>query len=106
MTPEDKAIVERFKAMVSARVSVRQVVLFGSRARGDAEPEADMDVLVVLDEAADEAARDYVSDCAWEVGFQAGIVLVPIVFSRREWEEGPERHSLLAQSVRAEGVPL
>jgi hypothetical protein len=32
-------------------------------------------------------------------------VLVPITFSREQWENGPERFSLLAQAVRAEGVP-
>jgi hypothetical protein len=32
--------------------------------------------------------------------------VVPVVFSRDEWEQGPERYSLLVQAVEAEGVPI
>ena len=106
MDERERTVLDRFKALLGARVPLRDLVLFGSRARGDAEPESDMDVLVVLEDGADAAAREAVSDCAWEAGFDAGIVVVPMVFTRSEWERGPERHSLLAQSIRAEGVRL
>ncbi|GBD96402.1 MAG TPA: hypothetical protein ENG83_03745 [Nitrospirae bacterium] len=46
-----------------------------------------MDVLVVLDEMADEHDIDYVSDRAWEAGFKHGIVVVPIVFTKEEWKK-------------------
>jgi hypothetical protein len=42
--------------------------------------------------------------CAWEAGFEYGIIVVPVVFSKQEWEEGPERFSLLSQVVHAEGI--
>jgi len=102
----EKVVRDRFKSLVSQRLNVHQMILFGSRARGDADPDSDMDVLVVVDDSLDEQARDYVSGCAWEAGFEQGIVVVPVVFSREQWERGPERHSLLAQAIRAEGVPL
>jgi hypothetical protein len=34
------------------------------------------------------------------------MVIVPVVFARDEWEDGPERYSLLAQAVELEGVPV
>ena len=55
-----------------------------------------MDVLVVLDGPVSKQARRIVSDNAWEIGFEAGIVVVPIVVSRERWEHGPEQASLLA----------
>ncbi len=100
----ERLVLDRFKALLTQRVAVQEVILFGSRARGDADPDSDVDVVVVLADESDDADRDVVSDCAWEAGFPAGIVIVPVVFTRREWEEGPDRHSLLAQVVRAEGV--
>ena len=65
-----------------------------------------MDVVVILEDTVNDEGREFVSDCAWEAGFQYGIVLVPVVFTRREWEVGPERYSLLAQAVKSEVVPL
>ncbi|MBM4040036.1 MAG: nucleotidyltransferase domain-containing protein [Planctomycetes bacterium] len=106
MNAIEKRILGRFKRLLLRRVALHRLVLFGSRARGDADPDSDMDVLVVVEGAADEATRDYVGDCAWEAGYREGMVIVPVVFSREEWENGPERNSLLAQAVALEGVPV
>ncbi len=106
MGATEKAVLERLKLLISERLPLHQMVLFGSRARGDAEPDSDFDLLVVLDCPADRSARETVSDCAWETGLEHGMVIVPIVVSRDEWERGPERYSLLAEAIRAEGVPV
>jgi uncharacterized protein len=106
MTPNDQKVLRRFKQSLAGRVRLSELILFGSRARGDAEPDSDMDVLVVLDGPVSKQSREIVSDSAWEVGFDEGIVVVPVVLSREQWERGPERASLLAKAVREEGVPI
>lgn len=106
MNSTDRTILERFKQILMQRVPLDSMIVFGSRARGDAEPESDLDIIVVLADDSTDADRDRVSDCAWEAGFAEGIVIVPVVFTRRQWEEGPERRSLLAQAVRREGIPV
>jgi uncharacterized protein len=106
MDAKDLAILNKFKALLKERVKLHQVILFGSRARGEAEPDSDMDVLVVLDEPRTPEVGDVVFACAWESGFDAGVVVVPIIVSRDHWENGPERASLLAMAVREEGVPI
>jgi len=102
----EKQVLDRFKAFLQERLPKHQIIMFGSRARGDAEPYSDLDVMVIIDGMADEAIREWVSDCAWEAGYAQGVVMVPVVFSRTEWEQGPERHSLLARAVAAEGIPI
>lgn len=104
MDAKDQEILRRFKQSLAGRIRLSEVILFGSRARGDAEPDSDMDVLVVLDEPVSKQSRKIVSDYAWELGFEAGIVVVPVVVSRDNWEHGPEQASLLAKAVREEGV--
>jgi predicted nucleotidyltransferase len=104
VTDPEKAILGRFKRDISQRLSLNRIILFGSRARGDADESSDMDVLVILNEPASRAAREYVSHAAWESGFEQGILVVPVTVSRAEWEEGPERSSLLAIAVNADGV--
>ncbi|HLE39885.1 MAG TPA: nucleotidyltransferase domain-containing protein [Nitrospirota bacterium] len=106
MTALEKSVLDKFKALLLKRVSLYKLILFGSRARGDAEPSSDMDVLVILEGSPAENDYDYVSDCAWEAGFEYGIVVVPVVFTRTEWENSPERYSLLARAVEREGVLL
>ncbi len=106
MTTLEKKILERFKLLLSQKLDVYKIILFGSRARGDSTEYSDMDVLIILDEINSEADRDYVSDCAWEVGFEHGIVMVPVVYTKDEWENSPERSSLLAMAVEKEGIPI
>ncbi len=90
--------------MLQQHVKVHQVILFGSRARGDADAESDMDVLVVVDQPINREVRNTVSTCTWQVGFDAGIVVTAILFTREEWENGPEYYSPLAEAVRTDGV--
>jgi DNA polymerase sigma len=106
MTLLERTILEQFRALLRERLQVHRVILFGSRARGDADPQSDLDVVVVLEDGIDVSAREYVSDCAWEAGFAHGIVVVPVVFTRGEWEHGPERESLFVRAVETEGVPV
>jgi uncharacterized protein len=104
MNEAEQQVLNRLRALLAAKLPLYRLILFGSRARGDADYYSDLDVVVVLDGPLDEAAREVISDCAWEAGFAQGVVVVPVAFSRHEWENGPERHSLLAQAVAAEGI--
>jgi len=106
MNDLEKQILDRFKMLLTERLRVFEIILFGSRARGDADPLSDMDVVVILDGEADDHSRDLVSDCAWEAGFESGIVVVPVVFSRTEWESHACRYSLLGKAVALEGLAV
>ena len=101
----EKQILETFANLVHRKVSLHSVVLFGSRARGDAEPDSDMDVLVIVDDLT-EKDEDYISECAWEAGFESGVVVVPVVSFTSRVGNGPERYSLLAEAVKSDGVYL
>jgi len=104
MTTTDRKILERFKELLRKELPDFSLILFGSRARGDEDAYSDMDVLVLVGGKCDDKTRDYVSNCAWEAGYEQGIVIVPVVFTRNEWETGPERYSLLVQAVKREGL--
>ena len=99
----ERSLLEDFKQRLVQALGPCRVALFGSRARRESGIHSDMDVLVVIPRR-DADAEDCVNDCAWAVGLPHGIVIVPAIFSRDEWEDGPERSSLLAQAVREEGI--
>jgi len=104
MTTLEQTILNRFREKVKEHLPLHEMVLFGSRARGDADGSSDMDVLVALECPADRPAREYVGDCAWEAGFEHGIVVASVTVSREEWEEGPLSSSLLAIAISENGV--
>jgi predicted nucleotidyltransferase len=64
MDARDREIVNKLKSLLHKRVKLHQVILFGSRARGDSDPDSDMDVLVVLDEPRTHKVNDIVFSIA------------------------------------------
>ncbi|MBF0564513.1 MAG: nucleotidyltransferase domain-containing protein [Nitrospirae bacterium] len=66
-------ILDTLKRLLIEKVKVYKLILFGSRARGDAGPYSDMDVLVIVDNPSDERDFDYLSDCSCDAGFEYGI---------------------------------
>lgn len=106
MNSTEEMILSKFKESLLKGLQIFNIILFGSRARGDASAFSDMDVIVVVSGDCDDKARDYISECAWEAGYQHGIVVVPVVFTKDEWENGPQRFSLLAQAVEREGLAI
>jgi len=106
ITDADRILVERFKRLlIEQRVPLYKTIVFGSRARGDAEPDSDLDVLVLVDHL-NPAMRKAIRHCAWEVGFEAGILIQTLVMTRDEAEHGPEQSSLLMLAVKDEGIPV
>ena len=105
MNAKDLAIARKFKELVVNKVPVRDVRVFGSRARGTAVNESDLDVLVTVTNLDHEIDR-YISDCAWEAGFPEDIVIVPIVVDHHEIEDGPLSESSFIQTVKREGISI
>ena len=67
-----------------------KVMLFGSRARGDARPDSDWDVMVLLDDKS-EAKRWDLSSSLFELGWEIDQMVHPIVYTKSEWQK---RHFL------------
>lgn len=103
MHAKEMKIAEKFKQLVSQRVKVIELRVFGSRARGDATEDSDLDVLVVV-EKLDHAIDKYISECAWETGFPEDIVVMPVAITEESLKNSPLRQSVFIRTVYEEGV--
>ena len=63
-----------------------QVMLFGSRARGDARPDSDWDVMVLIDDKAVDK-RWYMSGELLELGWDINKTINPIIYTKSEWDK-------------------
>ncbi|MFZ3123256.1 MAG: nucleotidyltransferase domain-containing protein [Thermodesulfovibrionales bacterium] len=105
MREKDLRVIERFKLLVSQKVKVLELRVFGSRARGDASPESDLDVLVVVDHL-DHSIEKYISDCAWEAGFHEDVLIMPVAVSMDTVKNSPLSESVFIKNVYREGVAV
>jgi hypothetical protein len=84
---------------------VEKVILFGSRARGDARSDSDFDLLVVVDEI-EPAAKEAYLLALYRSLRDTVVVAEPWVVSRAEFEETKMLAGSLAYPAWAEGVVL
>lgn len=83
---------------------LRDVILFGSWARGDATPDSDIDLLVILDEVHSrrkELAR--MSDILWRHSLANDTVVTEIPVAESDYQTSQEP---LLVRARAEGVRI
>jgi predicted nucleotidyltransferase len=104
MNSRDFTIARNFKQLVQQRVIPLDVRVFCSRARGDATADSDLDVFVVVEDATRDIEK-FVSDCAWEAGFEQDEVIVPVVVSQDKIM-GSLKESVFILNVYREGVTV
>ena len=83
-----------------------RLTLFGSYARGDARPDSDVDVAVVLDQINKHADRVLPMQLAGDLIVEHGLVITPLVLSVNELELLHEREDLLAENLDREGIAV
>ena len=92
---------ERLLALYGKRL--KEVYLFGSYAREEADAESDVDVLIVLDRVDDYSGEiSRTSYLIAELSLQNDVSLSRVFVSEQRWRED---QSLFYLNVRAEAVP-
>ncbi len=105
-TEEETVLLHRIRETVRAIEPTAQVILYGSRARGDAEPDSDWDLLVLLDgEATDERVKA-VRYQLYELEREADAVLSTAVRSKEKWYSAHYQHIPFFHNVTREGMRL
>jgi predicted nucleotidyltransferase len=84
---------------------VLAVVLFGSKARGDAGEESDIDLLVLMDEE-NEVVRSELWCIASDVSLEYDVVLSVRVYGRARWAECVRIRLPLYRAIVGDGIPL
>lgn len=83
-----------------------KAILFGSEARGDAKPDSDVDLLILVDgdkmTLADEEA---ITLPLYELELKTGISISPIVMLKKLWENRPFKTPFYI-NVMNEGIVL
>ena len=82
---------------------LKQVILFGSRARGDAWEGSDYDVIVVVDRRGEDI-RAATLDASGEMMDRHEIRVVALLYDEREWRRAQDFP--IGWNVRQEGVAV
>ena len=80
-------ILRLVEAAINKNAPGATVILFGSGARGDDTKDSDLDILILLNKdkitRKDEKSVKYP---LYDIEFETGQIISPLVFSKKEWE--------------------
>ena len=92
--------------------AIRQVapqataILYGSQARGEARPDSDIDVLILLDGDKMSLQREMeVTSPLYEIEWKTGVLVSPTVMLRKQWENMPFKTPFYI-NVMNEGIKI
>lgn len=103
---EISAVLNEIKAAIQQMYGPRfeQMILYGSYARGDEEPESDLDILLVLRNVEDPLeAREQLSPLLWKLALEHQMVFSVLPVDADDFEH---RKSPLLLNIAREGVSV
>ena len=99
----DRRIAREFRQRLTAVTPLIDLRVYGSRARGGAASDSDLDIFIEVESITAEL-RLRISEIAWETGFDADRVISTVVATREQLEHGAMGANPLILNIEREGI--
>lgn len=97
------ALREKLNRLLGGRLE--KLVLYGSRARGDHDPESDVDVAIIVNEL-DRPLKEMILNLVADIELEHLVPLSTLVLSVGSYKELLERERRIAWDIEKDGIPL
>lgn len=105
LSPRDNRIVRRLKFRLQEITPIERVIVFGSRARGDASPDSDLDVFIEIPKL-DADLRQQIREIAWEVSLGEGVLISTFVVTSAAITDSPLGANPILRTIALEGIAV
>jgi predicted nucleotidyltransferase len=102
----DAGLLQQCKKAILAAIPDADVIVYGSRARGDATSDSDYDILVLVDRAVNMTLKEQLISCIYPLELESGAVLTLMAYSRDRWNSELYKAMPFRENVEREGVLL
>ena len=106
LSDQEKIILMKCKSVIKKLDPSSEVILYGSRARGDAEQESDYDLLILTDKEVDLEREDIFRRQLFPIEIETGAVLTVFLISKKEWDSLIYNEMPFYKNVKSDGISL
>jgi len=100
-----KKIIDKLKEKIKEISPSAEIILFGSRARGDYDSESDIDLLILIDKKKKITEEKIINLC-YEFELKYDIIIMPLIHSKKEWNSFPYNVSEIKYFIEKEGIKI
>jgi len=104
-TNEIKALQE-FKQKLLQKYTDAEIILYGSKARGDYEEFSDIDVLIILNEDVDNKLRENIFSISFEIELKYDVIFGILVESKSFWNSSLAKAMPIHWNIDKEGLSI
>ena len=102
----ENTIISKILELSKTKYPDAEIYLYGSRARGDAKPLSDWDLLVLLNSKNISFSMETkIMDEFYEIELETGEILSPLIYSKEEWNV-KYRYTPLYENIKNESIRL
>ena len=104
LADNERRAIEAASSLLRARFPVKQVVLFGSKARGESEQESDIDLLVLTTRPLAWREQCLIIDALYPLQLEHGVLFSPLIVAADDWTAGLYQVLPIRREIDRDGV--
>lgn len=106
LTPNQHQALNELQHKLSGKFDIESMSLFGSVARGEADEESDLDLLIVTAQPLPRIVRHQITDIVFEVNLYYETNFSTLVIDRSSWDTGFFSVLPLREEILKDGIVL
>ncbi|OGW03240.1 MAG: hypothetical protein A2Z59_07740 [Nitrospinae bacterium RIFCSPLOWO2_02_39_17] len=107
LNKKERETLKKFRIKIEKLLSdnLVEVKLFGSKARGDARKDSDLDVMIIIS-SGDWRTSDMIYEIATDILIETGVCVSPKVITKKEYNYLHNIGNLFMKNVIREGIAI
>lgn len=106
LSKNEKEALSELKSQLKQRIPDAEIILYGSKARGDSEELSDIDLLILIDKKVDRKLKEKIVDIRYDIELKYDVVFGLVIENKNFWDSSLANAMPFHKNVEREGILL